>query len=49
MKILGLAWKDVEDARTMIQPEHAIAMLPAGPGGNRAAPASAPELSIATY
>ena len=28
-KIIGLAWKDVEGARPMIRPEHAIALLPA--------------------
>lgn len=28
-KVLGLAWKDTEGGRTMINPEHAAAMLPA--------------------
>lgn len=28
-RVLGLAWRDTEDGRTMINPEHAAAMLPA--------------------
>ncbi len=30
-KIIGLAWKDSEGASAMIKPEHALALLPAGP------------------
>lgn len=28
-RIIGLAWKDIEGARPMIRPEHAVALLPA--------------------
>lgn len=49
-KIIGLAWEDAEGARTMIKPEHALALLPPGTPPATAAeePPSSPELSVAT-
>ena len=49
-KIIGLAWTDSEGARSMINPEHALALLPAGTSAPEpAAEAQNPsELSIAT-
>ena len=51
-RILGLAWKDTEDGRTMINPEHAVTMLPGtneqntAHAENLAAPAA--QLSVAS-
>ncbi|MFN4140838.1 AI-2E family transporter [Aestuariivirga sp.] len=48
-KIIGLAWKDTEGARSMINPEHALAMLPAVPDGSAADNVQkGAELSVAT-
>ena len=50
-RILGLAWRDTEDGRTMINPEHAITMLPGASEQNTAnentLTTPAPKLSIA--
>lgn len=52
VRILGIAWRDVEGARSMLAPEHALAMLPAHaphvPHAATGAPQSGPELSVAT-
>lgn len=48
-RILGIAWRDVEGARSMLAPEHALALLPAHAPGNAASPPhSAPELTVAS-
>lgn len=49
-RILGLAWKDSESARSMIRPEHAVALLPAPAAASQTVQKdtqTAPELSVA--
>jgi hypothetical protein len=49
-KIIGLAWQDSEGGRTMIDPEHALALLPAGKPApeTEAGVTASPELSVVT-
>jgi hypothetical protein len=47
-KIIGLAWRDSETASALINPEHALALLPAPASDKAEAAQNAPELSVAT-
>lgn len=46
-RILGIAWHDVEGARSMLAPEHALALLPTAQGRPDAT-LTPPELTVAT-
>lgn len=49
VKILGIAWRDVEGARSMLAPEHALALLPSnGPESATKTAQSRPELSLSS-
>ncbi|PZF77943.1 AI-2E family transporter [Aestuariivirga litoralis] len=48
-RILGVAWREVEDARSMLAPEHALALLPSADLAHATeTPRSSPELTVAT-
>ena len=48
-RILGIAWRDMEGARSMLAPEHALALLPQNaPPEVTETPRSAPELTVAS-
>ena len=49
-RMLGIAWRNVEGARSMLAPEHALSMLPShAPQAAAEAPRTGPELSVATH
>ena len=49
-RILGIAWRDVEGAHSMLTPEHALALLPSQTAeAATQAPQSGPELTVATH
>jgi hypothetical protein len=45
-RILGVAWRDVDGAHSMLAPEHALALLPAPEASSTAT--ESPELAVAT-
>ncbi len=45
-RVLGVAWRDVEGARPMLAPEHALALLPVPEVAKE--PVATPELTVAT-
>ncbi|WP_421696048.1 AI-2E family transporter [Aestuariivirga sp.] len=48
-QILGLAWRDVEGARSMLAPDHALAMLPMAEAHSQGTPAeNVSQLKVAT-
>ena len=49
-RMLGIAWRNGEGARSMLSPEHALSMLPShAPEKATEAPHSSPEPSTATH
>jgi len=46
-RILGIAWRGIDGGRSMLSPEHALALLPAAREAVKAPPAK-PELTVAT-